>query len=88
MFYIFFKTRILYDLLLNTICLRHKWNKASHAFMWDKKAFPKPWPSAAPFTNPAMSTTFKNAGTLLKNKQKKKSIYNRWVYNNNIKSGP
>lgn len=34
--------------------------------MWDKKAFPKPWPSAAPFTSPAISTTFKNAGTLLK----------------------
>lgn len=34
--------------------------------MWDKKAFPRPWPSAAPFTSPAISTMFKKAGTLLK----------------------
>lgn len=52
--------------------LRHKWNRASHAFMWDKKAFPRPWPSAAPLTSPAISTTFKNAGTLLE----KNRMYN------------
>uniref|UniRef100_A0A2H1WHR3 SFRICE_016756 n=1 Tax=Spodoptera frugiperda TaxID=7108 RepID=A0A2H1WHR3_SPOFR len=34
---------------------------ASQALMCDKKAFPRPWPSAAPRTRPAMSTTFKNA---------------------------
>jgi len=41
--------------------------------MWDKKAFPRPCPSAAPLTSPAMSTMFKNAGTLLE----KKIIYNQ-----------
>lgn len=39
---------------------------ASQALMCDKNAFPRPCPSAAPFTKPAMSTTFKYAGTLLK----------------------
>lgn len=38
---------------------------ASHALICDKKAFPSPWPSDAPLTKPAMSTTFKKAGTLL-----------------------
>ena len=33
--------------------------------MCERKLFPKPCPSDAPFTNPAMSTTFKKAGTLL-----------------------
>lgn len=36
--------------------------------MCERKAFPSPCPSAAPLTNPAISTTFKNAGTLLKKK--------------------
>lgn len=37
--------------------------------MCDKNAFPRPWPSAAPFTSPAISTMFKNAGTLLEKKR-------------------
>lgn len=49
--------------------LRHKWKMASQAAMCDKKAFPRPCPSAAPLTKPAISTTFKYAGTLLKNTQ-------------------
>ena len=36
--------------------------------MCDKNALPSPCPSLAPLTKPAMSTTFKNAGTLLKSK--------------------
>lgn len=47
---------------------------ASQALMCDKKAFPNPCPSAAPLTNPAISTTFKNAGTLLK-KEKKINVF-------------
>lgn len=43
---------------------------ASQALMCDRKAFPKPWPSEAPFTKPAMSTTFRKAGTLLELKKK------------------
>ena len=43
---------------------------ASQALMWDRKALPKPWPSEAPLTRPAMSTTLRNAGTLLQNKKK------------------
>lgn len=39
---------------------------ASQALMCDKKEFPSPWPSAAPLTSPAISTTLRNAGTLLK----------------------
>lgn len=39
------------------------WKIASQPLIWDKKAFPNPWPSLAPFTNPAISTTDKNAGT-------------------------
>lgn len=34
--------------------------------MLDKKALPSPFPSWAPFTKPAISTTLRNAGTLLK----------------------
>lgn len=45
--------------------LLHIWSKASHALMWERNAFPRPWPSDAPFTSPAISTTFRNAGTLL-----------------------
>ena len=41
---------------------------ASQALMWDKKAFPRPCPSEAPLTNPAMSVTFRKAGTLLQAK--------------------
>lgn len=33
--------------------------------MCDKKAFPRPWPSLAPLTRPAMSVIFKMAGTAL-----------------------
>lgn len=52
--------------------LRHKWKIASHALMCERKAFPNPWPSAAPFTRPAMSTTLRKAGTLLQRKKKRK----------------
>ena len=31
--------------------------------IWLRKALPRPCPSLAPFTNPAMSVTFKKAGT-------------------------
>uniref|UniRef100_A0A182QSV7 Uncharacterized protein n=1 Tax=Anopheles farauti TaxID=69004 RepID=A0A182QSV7_9DIPT len=34
---------------------------ASHALMCERNALPRPWPSAAPFTSPAMSTTFRIA---------------------------
>ena len=45
--------------------LRQRWKIPSQALMCERKLFPSPWPSAAPLTNPAMSTTFKKAGTLL-----------------------
>jgi len=49
--------------------VRDIWKSASHAFMCERKALPSPWPSCAPLTRPAISTTFKNAGTRLdKNK--------------------
>lgn len=44
---------------------------ASQAPICDRKAFPRPCPSAAPFTKPAISTIFKNAGTLLEIDKKK-----------------
>ena len=34
--------------------------------MLDRKAFPRPFPSWAPFTRPAISTMLRKAGTLLK----------------------
>ncbi|RNA14517.1 hypothetical protein BpHYR1_043990 [Brachionus plicatilis] len=37
----------------------------SQALMWLRKALPKPCPSLAPLTRPAMSTTLRKAGTLL-----------------------
>lgn len=45
--------------------LRQRWKIPSQALMCERKLFPSPCPSAAPLTNPAMSTTFKKAGTLL-----------------------
>ncbi|KAJ8872419.1 hypothetical protein PR048_026023 [Dryococelus australis] len=45
---------------------RSPWWEAT--FMCDRKAFPSPWPSAAPLTSPAMSTTFNQAGCLLQHK--------------------
>jgi len=45
--------------------LRQRWNMPSQAPMCERKLFPKPCPSEAPFTNPAMSITCKKAGTLL-----------------------
>lgn len=44
---------------------RVRWKMPSHALMWERKAFPRPWPAWAPFTRPAMSTTLRNAGILL-----------------------
>lgn len=44
---------------------RVMWKMPSQALIWDRKAFPRPWPEWAPFTRPAMSTTLRNAGTLL-----------------------
>ncbi|GMR53319.1 hypothetical protein PMAYCL1PPCAC_23514 [Pristionchus mayeri] len=41
----------------------HRWKSASQAETCERKAFPRPCPSEAPFTKPAMSTTFRNAGT-------------------------
>lgn len=38
----------------------------SQALMCERKALPSPWPSDAPLTKPAMSTTLRKAGTLLK----------------------
>ena len=55
---------------------------ASQALMWDRKALPKPWPSEAPLTRPAMSTTLRNAGTLLQNKKNRKIKYRVYSYNN------
>ena len=51
--------------LISHVYLRQRWNMASQALMCDKKALPSPWPSEAPLTKPAMSTTLRNAGTLL-----------------------
>jgi len=53
-----------------SVNLRHRWKIASQALIWDRKAFPRPWPSDAPLTSPAMSTTLRKAGTLLKYKIK------------------
>lgn len=49
---------------------RQRWNIASQALIFDKNAFPRPCPSAAPLTKPAISTTFKKAGTLLQSVKK------------------
>ena len=54
--------------------LRQRWNIASQALMWERKAFPRPWPSEAPFTRPAMSVTFRKAGTLLNGRERDKSV--------------
>ena len=48
---------------------------ASQALMCDKKAFPKPCPSEAPLTKPAISVTFKKAGTLLQKKATKRVLH-------------
>lgn len=65
-------------LLIYTIYLRVMWKMASQALMWERKALPKPWPAWAPFTKPAISTTFRNAGTLLKWNIKEKLISCHW----------
>jgi len=44
---------------------RIMWKTASQARMCDRNALPSPCPSCAPFTRPAMSTTFRYDGTLL-----------------------
>lgn len=49
---------------------------ASQALIWDRKAFPKPCPSEAPLTRPAMSTTLRKAGTLLEREETGISIIN------------
>lgn len=49
--------------------LLQRWKIASQALMCERNAFPSPWPSEAPFTRPAMSTTFRKAGTLLKERK-------------------
>ena len=41
------------------------WKTASQARMWERNALPRPWPSCAPLTRPAMSTTLRYDGTLL-----------------------
>lgn len=48
--------------------LRVMWKIPSQALMLERKAFPSPCPEWAPFTSPAMSTTFRKAGTLLQGK--------------------
>ena len=35
------------------------WKMASHPEICERNALPRPWPSLAPFTKPAISTTFK-----------------------------
>ena len=44
---------------------RQRWKMASTPRMCERKALPKPWPSWAPLTRPAMSTMLRYAGTLL-----------------------
>ena len=44
---------------------RVKWKIPSQALKWDKKTFHRPCPLWAPFTRPAISTTFRKAGILL-----------------------
>jgi hypothetical protein len=39
------------------------WKMPSTALMCDRNALPRPAPSAAPFTSPAMSVMFSTAGT-------------------------
>lgn len=58
--------------------LRVMWKMESQALMWERKALPKPWPAWAPFTKPAISTTFRNAGTLLEGKVKEKLRSCHW----------
>lgn len=65
------KNFIKYSLKL-AIYSRVMWKMESQALMWERKALPKPWPAWAPFTKPAISTTFRNAGTLLEGKVKEK----------------
>ena len=56
---------------IGEIDLRQRWKMASQALMWERKALPRPCPSEAPFTRPAMSVTLRNAGTLLKCREAK-----------------
>lgn len=62
--------------VMMNVNLRQRWKMASQALICERKALPRPCPSAAPFTNPAMSTTFKNAGTLLNTN---KVLQPRWI---------
>lgn len=48
------------------------WKMASQALMWERKALPSPCPEWAPFTRPAMSTTFRKAGTLLESQTRRR----------------
>lgn len=52
--------------------LRVMWKMASQALMWERKALPSPCPEWAPFTRPAMSTTFRKAGTLLESQTRRR----------------
>lgn len=54
------------------------WKIASQALMWERNAFPSPCPEWAPFTSPAISTTFRKAGTLLKRQNSRKRRIIRW----------
>lgn len=56
------------------------WKMPSQALMWERKAFPSPCPEWAPFTRPAMSTTFRKAGTLLKSQTTNQWDRNPWNY--------
>lgn len=53
--------------------------------MCERKAFPKPCPSEAPFTKPAISTTLRNAGTLLQETNKTLVISSFQFYANSTK---
>jgi hypothetical protein len=52
--------------------LRQRWKMPSQALMCERKALPSPWPSDAPLTKPAISTTLRYAGTLLEGIFRKK----------------
>lgn len=66
------------------------WKMASQALMWERKAFPSPCPEWAPFTRPAMSTTFRKAGTLLESQtrrrwdQKAVTLPQTWVHHTHL----
>lgn len=57
---------------------RHRWKMLSQALMCERKSLPRPCPSAAPLTRPAMSTTLRYAGTTLQGERERENEYEDW----------